>query len=71
MNVYPGEAMSDGTSDTGLVEDALDAALDAHADGKLAAPFGVDEVALRTARRRAARADIVRRLRATGGDAND
>jgi hypothetical protein len=58
-------------SDAALIEDALTAALDAHAAGKLAAPFGVDEVALRTAIRRATRADIARSLRAGSGDLGD
>jgi hypothetical protein len=77
MSVYPGEAADTtihpnhddaGTSDTTLVEDALAAALDAHAAGKLAAPFGLDEVALSATRRRANRADIARRLSETHGD---
>jgi hypothetical protein len=76
MSVYPGEAASmitdpsnqdARTSDTALVEEALGAALDAHANGELAAPFGVDEVALRVARRRATRADIARTLRDRSG----
>jgi hypothetical protein len=49
-------------SDSELLEDALQEALDAHAAGLLAAPFGVDEVALKRARRRALRADIKRLL---------
>lgn len=49
-------------SDSDLLEDALQEALDAHAAGLLAAPFGVDEVALKRARRRALRADIKRLL---------
>jgi hypothetical protein len=76
MSVYPGEAASASTSpshqdartsDTALVEEALSAALDAHANGELAAPFGVDEVALRMTRRRATRADIARTLRDGNG----
>lgn len=49
-------------SDSDLLEEALQDALDAHAAGLLAAPFGVDEVALKRARRRALRADIRRLL---------
>jgi hypothetical protein len=49
-------------SDAALLEEALQQALDAHDAGLLAAPFGVDEVALRKARRRALRADIRRAL---------
>lgn len=49
-------------SDSDLLEEALQDALDAHAAGLLAAPFGVDEVALRRARRRALHADIRRLL---------
>lgn len=49
-------------SDAALLEEALQQALDAHKAGLLAAPFGVDEVALKRARRRALRADIRRVL---------
>jgi hypothetical protein len=49
-------------SDAALLEEALQQALDAHKAGLLAAPFGVDEVALKRARRRALRADIRRAL---------
>jgi hypothetical protein len=59
------------TSDTALLEEALQAAVDAHAAGLLAAPFGVDEIALKRARRRALRSDL-RRLLADGqADHND
>lgn len=50
------------TSDSALLEEALQEAVDAHAAGLLAAPFGLDTVALARARRRALRADIRRRL---------
>lgn len=50
------------TSDSALLEDALQEAVDAHAAGLLAAPFGLDTVALARARRRALRADIRRQL---------
>ena len=50
------------TPTSALLEEALQDALDAHASGLLAAPFGVDEVALKRARRRALRADIRRLL---------
>lgn len=53
-----------GLTDSALLEEALQAALDAHQAGLLAAPFGVDEVALKRARRRALRADIRRLLSA-------
>jgi hypothetical protein len=49
-------------SDSALLEDALQEAIDAHAAGLLAAPFGVDEMALKRARRRALRSDIRRLL---------
>ena len=49
-------------SDSALLEEALQEALDAHAAGLLAAPFGVDELALKRARRRALRSDIKRLL---------
>lgn len=49
-----------GMTDSELVEDALNEAVDAHSAGLLAAPFGIDEIALARARRRALRADIKR-----------
>jgi len=49
-----------GMTDSALLEDALSEAVDAHSAGRLAAPFGVDEIALARARRRALRADIRR-----------
>jgi hypothetical protein len=49
-----------GVSDSALLEDALSEAIDAHSAGRLAAPFGLDEIALARARRRALRADIKR-----------
>jgi hypothetical protein len=49
-----------GMSDGALLEDALSAAIEAHRAGHLVAPFGIDEVALTRARRRALRADIKR-----------
>lgn len=49
-------------SDTALLAEALQDALAAHAAGLLAAPFGVDVVALARARRRALRSDIRRLL---------
>jgi hypothetical protein len=49
-------------SDAELLEEALQDAVDAHETGLLAAPFGVDDVALARARRRALRADIRRQL---------
>lgn len=52
-----GEIASSDDSDTALLEDALQDALEAHAEGLLAAPFGVDELALARARQRAAEAD--------------
>jgi hypothetical protein len=70
----PSDAMSEESgsapietdmSDTALLEEALQAAVDAHAAGVLAAPFGVDELALKRARRRALRSDL-RRLLAEG-----
>ncbi|TCO47985.1 hypothetical protein [Actinocrispum wychmicini] len=70
----PGEPESDASeslpieadmSDSALLEHALQAAVDAHAAGLLAAPFGVDETALKRARRRAFRSDV-RRLLAQG-----
>lgn len=57
-------------SDTALLENALQEAVDAHAAGLLAAPFGVDETALRRARRRALRSDL-RRLLANGPSDQD
>jgi hypothetical protein len=57
------EAESLSLSDTALLEDALQGAISAHAAGLLAAPFGVNEVALRRARRRAIRADAAQSLR--------
>lgn len=53
---------SSETSDSALLEEALRDALDAHAAGLLAAPFGLDGAALRRARRRALRSDIRRLL---------
>jgi hypothetical protein len=49
-----------GMTDSALLEEALNDAVDAHDTGQLAAPFGVDEVALARARRRALRADLKR-----------
>jgi len=49
-----------GMTDSALVEDALSEAIEAHDAGLLAAPFGLDEVALARARRRALRADLKR-----------
>ncbi|ONI72706.1 hypothetical protein ALI144C_42590 [Actinosynnema sp. ALI-1.44] len=48
--------------DAALLENALQAAVDAHAAGLLIAPFGVDETALKRARRRALRSDLRRLL---------
>lgn len=48
------------TSDSALLESALAEALDAHSAGLLAAPFGVDDVALARARRRALISDLMR-----------
>lgn len=45
-------------TDTALLEEALQDAVDAHAAGLLAAPFGIDEVALWRARRRALHSDL-------------
>jgi hypothetical protein len=52
----------DAMSDTELLEAALRDAIDAHAAGLLAAPFGVDAVALARARQRALRSDMRRLL---------
>jgi hypothetical protein len=49
-----------GMTDSALLEDALNEAVEAHEAGQLAAPFGLDEVALARARRRALRADLKR-----------
>lgn len=49
-----------GMTDSALVEDALSEAIEAHDAGILAAPFGLDEVALARARRHALRADLKR-----------
>jgi hypothetical protein len=63
MHIYAAQQHDQGVhplregSDTALLEDALREALAAHAAGQLAAPFGLDEVALRKARREAARRD--------------
>jgi hypothetical protein len=58
---YPAHAAT-GQSDTDLVTDALRDAVAAHEAGELAAPFGLDEIALRRARRRALRSDIARQM---------
>jgi len=47
-------------SDSTLLEDALHKAIDAHDAGLLAAPFGVDEMALTRARRSAVRSELKR-----------
>lgn len=47
-------------SDSALLEDALVSAVDAHTAGLLLAPFGVDELTLSRARRRALRSDLRR-----------
>lgn len=57
-------------SDTALLEEALQDAIDAHSAGLLAAPFGVDAVALARARRRAAVADQRRRTELQPGDSS-
>lgn len=57
------DSFDDGTSDVDLLEEALQDAIAAHDAGLLAAPFGVDAVALARARRRAALADADRRAR--------
>jgi hypothetical protein len=51
-----------GPSDSALLEIALQEAIDAHAAGILAAPFGVDDLALIQARHRAGRSDMRRLL---------
>jgi hypothetical protein len=58
-------------SDAELLEEALQDAIDAHHAGLLAAPFGVDDVALTRARRRALRADIRRQLASGQPDPGD
>lgn len=52
---------SEHLSDTELLEEALRDAMAAHAAGLLAAPFGLDLIALARARHRAALADTQQR----------
>jgi hypothetical protein len=56
------------TSDAALLEEALQDAIKAHSAGLLAAPFGLDAIALARARRHAAFADQRRRTELRPGD---
>lgn len=62
LSVSSGEEVE--LSDLALLGSALQDAMDAYRSGVLAGP-GVDETALRRARRRAVRADAARALRRT------
>lgn len=63
-------SVDSSTSDVALLEEALQEAIDAHEAGLLAAPFGVDAVALARARRRAALADQRRQIERQPGDSH-